>query len=364
MKTSIEMLLDLDAGMEEMAPTGRGRQLIGLGLKADGVIVGDHSFMFGGQDAFEVQFVGDRSPGGAGIRGLLGKSFLVFGDEDAIEIFGGGFTVFDSLMGEFGDESLLEAAVEALAPSAGLGAVSKDESDRELRHGAFEMGLLDLGSLFNMGPAVAGGCELAGHIEIEGRGQAEFFEHPIADLEASVAVLVGLEFTPEGFSGGVIAGKEQAHFGAVVSEPGMGRAVEEEEFAFVFPALTPSAMLFKPALSFTHPERSHPEPEGLGAELNFMLLGEGVGKMREIIVLIFVARQADNLLFDRGRDRVGRLAAGVQVDDPGRAFALDPLLQALNLTDGNPQGIRRLLIVQGSLERRFNRLIPFCLCQS
>ena len=227
MDGAIKPLLDLDAGMEEMEPSGRGRKLVGLGLKADGVIVGDHALILSGQDAFEVQLLWDRSPGGPGIRGLVGESFLVFGDEDAVEIFGSGFAVLDPFVDQFGDESVLEAAVEALASAAGLGAVGKDEPDRELRHGSFEVGVLDLGTLLDMGSAVAGGGELAGAVEVKSGGEAEFFKHLIADLEATVAIFVGLELTPEGFSGGVVAAEEQAHFGAVVPEPGMGRAVQE-----------------------------------------------------------------------------------------------------------------------------------------
>jgi hypothetical protein len=89
---------------------------------------------------------------------------------------------------------------------------------------------------------------------------------------------------------------------------------------------------------------------------------EGVGEMREIIVLIVLAGQADRLLFDGARDRVGGHPAGVEVDDPGRAFLLDPLLQALHLADGKPQGVGRPLIVHGPFENRFNRLIAFRLC--
>ena len=121
-------------------------------------------------------------------------------------------------------------------------------------------------------------------------------------------------------------------------------------------------MLFKSALSFSHPERSEPSAEGLVADNDFMVLDEGVGEMGEVVVSIVIASQADDLLFDGARDRVGGHTAGVEVDDPGRAFLLDPLLQALKLTDGNPQGHCRPLIVHGPFENRFNRLIPLCLC--
>jgi len=227
MDGAIKPLLDLDAGMEEMASSRGRRQLIVPALEADGIIIGDHALVFGAQDGLEFEFFWDRPPRGAGIRGLVGKPFLVFGDEDTVEIFGGGFAVLDPFADQLGDQSVLEAAIEALAAAAGLGAVSKDEPDRELRHGSFEVGVLDLGTLLDMGSAVAGGGELAGHVEVEGGGEAEFFKHLIADLEATVAIFVGLELTPEGFSGGVVAAEEQAHFGAVVPEPGMGRAVQE-----------------------------------------------------------------------------------------------------------------------------------------
>lgn len=69
------------------------------------------------------------------------------------------------------DESSLKASVQALASSSGLGTVSKDQVNGEMLHGDFKMGFLNFRPLLDMGSAVAGGSELAGHVQVEGGGK-------------------------------------------------------------------------------------------------------------------------------------------------------------------------------------------------
>jgi len=86
--------------------------------------------------------------------------------------------------------------------------------------------------------------ELGGPVLIKLEGEARFGEDLGADLEASVAILVGREFSREGFSGGVIGAEDQTRLGSGFSEPGRWGAIEEEEFSFPLAAFSSAAVFF------------------------------------------------------------------------------------------------------------------------
>ena len=122
----------------------------GLSVKADAIIVGDHSVFFRAQNGLEVELFWEGSPGGVWICGGRREPFLVFGEQDLVEIFGGGFTVFDPMRLQLGHESSREASVESFSAPSGLGAVSEDDSDLEQGQGSLEVGILKLGPLSDM----------------------------------------------------------------------------------------------------------------------------------------------------------------------------------------------------------------------
>jgi len=88
-----------------------------------------------------------------------------------IEVAGGVDRGGDSPEFEFGDEAILEGAVDPFGSATGLGGIGEDQSDAQLLHGAFKLGWL-FGTLGNVEAAVAGGRELGSSIEIKQSRQA------------------------------------------------------------------------------------------------------------------------------------------------------------------------------------------------
>jgi len=89
-------------------------------------------------------------PGGHGRGRGLGEAARVARDEGLVEVAGGGGTVGDSALGQFGDQAALEAAVEPFAAAAGLGAVGEEQLDAEGLHGLLEVRGLGLWALFDV----------------------------------------------------------------------------------------------------------------------------------------------------------------------------------------------------------------------
>jgi len=164
----VESLLDLDGGFDEMASAARRFELIGDPTIADGVVVGDDAGGLHTEDAGQVEVQIEIAPGGRGIGRWAGESLGVAGDEAFVEVTGGPLAGVDSIADEFGDESVLEGAVEPFATAAGLRAVGEDEADGEGVHGDLKGGRWDGASVL-LG-TVIGADEVAGAVEVERGG--------------------------------------------------------------------------------------------------------------------------------------------------------------------------------------------------
>ncbi len=133
--------------------------------------------------------------------------------------------IFDTSESQFGNQAVLEGAVDSFCSSPGLGGVGKDQSDAQFIHGPFELGGVVV-VLESVDSAVAGGGEVGGSIEVEGVGEAVGGQYLQAHAQASGEVFVVLEESIEGFSRGIVGAQDQAGGSGV--EPLMGRAIEEE----------------------------------------------------------------------------------------------------------------------------------------
>jgi hypothetical protein len=152
--------------------------------------------------------------------------------------------------------------------------------------------------------AGSGGDELAGAVEVEGAGQAEADEDLIADLEAAVAVFLGLELAPQRLAGGVVTGQQQAARPPAGSEPGVGAAVEEEQLSGARAAGAAAAVLaaaaWRPAVALG----SQPAAERFIGEEDVVLLGEDVGEEAEVEVGVGGGGQVEDLLLQLGGVRL------------------------------------------------------------
>lgn len=203
---AIESPLDLDAGIGQVVTAGRWFKLVDDSFEADGVVLGDVSGVLGAEDGGQSKFRMDRSPGGRGVFRRFAEARCVSRDELVIQIAGGSFAGMDSVAYEFGYESSLEGAVDSFTTSSCLGAMGEGQSDGQGFHGDLKGGGRDLSALF--GGQMVGADELASAVEIESPGQAEAGEDLIADLEATIPVLLRLELAPERLACGVV-GAEQ-----------------------------------------------------------------------------------------------------------------------------------------------------------
>src|SRR6516225_1983203 len=228
---AVEPLLDLDFGPGQARAACRRQQLVRLPLETDRVIVRHHARELGRQHGLEVDPGRQRTPGRLGVGRVVTEAAAVTWDEDAVEVLRGPPRRGDLVEFQLGDQPVLEGAVEAFAASAGLGAVGEDQADLEQAHGVLEVCRLALGVVQRLGAAVAGGDELAGAVEVEGAGQAEADEDLVTDLEAAVAVFLGLELAPQRLAGGVVAGQQQAAVRMAGAEPGVRTAVEEQQLS-------------------------------------------------------------------------------------------------------------------------------------
>jgi nucleoid-associated protein YgaU len=127
----------------------------------------------------------------------------------------------------------------------------------------------------------AGRDELAGAVEVESARQAEAAEDVVTDLETTVTVFLGLELAPQGLTGGIIAGQQQAGLGVIRAEPGMGTAVEKEQFSFVFAALAAATVLAStPRLAVT--QGPEPATQRFIGKVDVVVLSEDVGEMEKL----------------------------------------------------------------------------------
>ena len=219
-----------------------GEQLPGSSVEGDGVVSGDDPCFVPAEDGEQVEFSGDGLPGGSRLCRGACEASPVARDEGAVERPGGLVEIGDAMAFEPGDEPVLEGATRAFSPSPGLGAVGEEESDGQLSQGPLK---LSRGRDFAVGQLVAGGSEMAGSVEVEGRRQSVGGEQVQTDAEAAVAVFGRLEASDEGSSGGVVAGEDEAGRGVVGSEPGVGASVEKEALSLASAAFPSPPMLLE-----------------------------------------------------------------------------------------------------------------------
>jgi hypothetical protein len=230
-------------------------------------------------------------------------------------------------------------------------------------HGLLKRGVVLLEALGDVEAAVASGFELAGAVEVPEAVEAACAEDVIADLEATVTVFVGLELAPKRFSCGVVGRQEQADAFVVGSEPGVRAAVEEEPLALMVLASAPESVDLGASHGSAVSEGPEPLAQGLVAEADLVVRGEGIGQVGEVVGGILAGGQVDEASPQTVRGLVPGSAAGVAVPHAGGPLGPDLGLQTLDLASREAEGLRRFFTREAALDGRADRLVPLHLCQ-
>ena len=339
---AIEPLLHRDRRPRQARATRRRQQLVAGPLETDRVIVGHDPRKLGRQHRVQVQAGRHPAPRGSWVGRCAAEATAVTRDELRVEVLRGAAGVADLVPPQLGDEPILKAAIEPFAAAAGLGAVGEDQADLQLAHGLLEVRRLAVRIVQGRQAAVARGDELAGAVQVEGARQAVADEDVVADGEAAVAILLGLELAPQRLAGSVVAAKQQAAGRALGAEPGMGAAIEEEQFAFTGTACAAATMLAA-AQGPTVAQWSQPATQRLVGKEDVVLLSEDVGEVGEVEVRVGGGGQVEDLLSDGVGGLVGRRPCRVAVAEGLRAFSLEAVFEALDLSSREAQGAGGLI---------------------
>jgi hypothetical protein len=347
--------LEGDACFDVASASGDGQQLPAPAVERDGVVWGDDTGFVAAEHGTEVVFSGHGPPGMAVVLGATAKASCVSRDEVLVEVFGGLVELGDALAAQLSDKSILEGAVESFSAPSCLGAAREGQSDGQLCHGPLKLGGR---RLFSFGQSMSGVEEMAGAVEVEGGGESVLGEELLADAEAAVSVFVGLEASDEGFSGGVVAGEDEAALGLFGSEPTVGASVEKEQLSLAWAGCASSSVFFEPSHGPSQSQGSEPSSESLSADDESVVLGEGVGEVREVVVVVGFSCELDDLLAPIGIGLVGRFSAGVAMEHALGAKLLDASFEALDLPDGASQGLGGLCIGEDSLLKLLDEFEP------
>ena len=190
-----------------------------------------------------------------------------------------------------------------------------------------------------MGAAVPGGGELAGLIEVQGRGEAVLAADVVEYLEAGGQRLLGCEEAVEWHPGGIVGSQDEGGMRPGRSKPRVRAAVDEDELAQACPALSFAAVVALGAMATLGRDVTVPEPaaESFAVDLESVLLFQSFGEVVVVVLGELAAMQLERLLSETGRLGIGRAAAAVAVDDALVSLAAHPGLESEGLADGKPQ---------------------------
>jgi hypothetical protein len=145
-----------------------------------------------------------------------------------------------------------------------------------------------------MDSSPTGGRELGGTVKIKRGGKAEAGEHLVTDRKAAVEIFLVTEEPKEGLPRGIIGTEQEG--GLVLSEPPVGRPVEEEHLSFPEGTVPPLPVTLLPPYLATETERAKPETQRLPVDRDPFFFLEHLRQVREVEVLIPVLGHRDHLL--------------------------------------------------------------------
>ena len=333
----VKPFLDFDLALCQYTGAGFRQELEDAVVQGDGVVIGDCPGGFGTEHSTQVQTFWSDAEGGNRVPGFDAELAGVVGDEGFVEVAGGCFGGGDVVVSEFGDEAALEGAVEALDSAFGLWGVGEDGMDSKSGHGDLEGGGFVV-TLMSVDPVVAGSGELAGSVDIEAFRQAVAAEDAVEHLEAAVTGFLRMEATMQRLTGGVIGAEDEGKRWPVLSEPGMGAAVQEDQFALAGSAFSLSEVASSCRLpGVAEALGSEPAADSLIADGDVVFLGQDLGEMGEVEVEEVGLIESDDLIVQFFRLSDGRDTAAVAMDDPGLSVDSDLCFQPEDLAAAESQ---------------------------
>lgn len=111
----------MDFCFNDVRDVFRWEQLDNLPLQGDGVIISHGSLKALTQDITDINRRRDGSPGRDRFLGFDAEAFVISGDEAVVEVSIGVLSFFDSSEFQFGNEAVLEGAIDSFASATRLG---------------------------------------------------------------------------------------------------------------------------------------------------------------------------------------------------------------------------------------------------
>jgi len=121
MPVTVKPKIGMDFCFNDVRDVFRWEQLDNLPLQGDGVIISHGSLKALTQDVTDINRKRDGSPGRDRFLGFDAKAFGISGDEAAVKISVGVRSFIDSSEFQFGNETILEGAIDSFTSAACLG---------------------------------------------------------------------------------------------------------------------------------------------------------------------------------------------------------------------------------------------------
>lgn len=242
-KRTIEARVDIDAGLRIAPAAGTGTEMEQPISHLYGVVVGDRPPGFEAADRFERRRVGDKLPGGRGIRRTACEAGIVAREKavhDALRV-GKGARAGEA---EFRDEAVLKGAKEPFYTTLGLRRLSCYPPNAQFRQRAADLRVIALALelLLQCGLHPRRRAKDAVAIGIDGPGDAIAAQELAEEEQIAVRVLLEPEDGPDDASGRIINGCEEDQAGSAVLQPGMVAAVHLDEEAGLRHPFAPAPM--------------------------------------------------------------------------------------------------------------------------
>ena len=176
---AIEQLVEPHARLGVAAIPRAGRDLKGVALELDGVVMIDHAAIAEAQDTVQIEPGGERTIRRARIVGWDGKGGIVAIEIGGQERRGDGVGLGQASQAQLRDEAILQGTPESFDAAFRLGRASGNGADAQLDQGPAELRrIFGAGQLFLGSPAIVWiALEDAMSIVIERLGDAVGGEH-------------------------------------------------------------------------------------------------------------------------------------------------------------------------------------------
>ena len=135
----VEMLMDQDPAFGKRDSQIRRLDLKIDALEGDGVVVTDGAFLLDGENQIEIDVGLDRDKSGSWLLGFNSKAAVELADVDFFQETIRSVFCFDAVQTEFVAESALKGFVDAFAPAACLGGISRDRANAQFCEGAADL---------------------------------------------------------------------------------------------------------------------------------------------------------------------------------------------------------------------------------